>query len=123
MNIMIKSILLHTIYVYFVVVFHRDFNYKFLFRYLRKRLSNIGRLKLSKFILNRTINSENTIMRIIKRACLLQAEYTRILIKELFDNEPRNIQGILLVMQNIDKQIARHIIKTSLIGKIYYLYY
>lgn len=59
-------------------------------------------------------------MRIIKRACLLQAEYTCILIKELFDNEPRNIQGILLVMQNIDKRIARHIIKTSLIGKIYY---
>lgn len=59
-------------------------------------------------------------MRIIKRACLLQAEYTRILIKELFDNKPRNIQGILLVMQNIDKRIARHVIKTSLIGKIYY---
>ncbi|XP_012241447.1 telomerase reverse transcriptase isoform X2 [Bombus impatiens] len=86
--------------------------------YLRKRLSNIACLKLSKFILNRTINSENTIMRIIKRACLLQAEYTCILIKELFDNEPRNIQGILLVMQNIDKRIARHIIKTSLIGEI-----
>ncbi|KAF3421405.1 hypothetical protein E2986_07580 [Frieseomelitta varia] len=84
---------------------------------LRKQLNNVACLRLSKFILNRTINSKMTIIRKIRKICLLQAKRACTLIKELFDSNLRNVRGILLVIQETNERIARHIIKIFLIGK------
>ena len=61
-----------------------------------------------------------TIIKKIRKICLLQAKRACTLIKELFDSNLRSIRGTLLVIQKTNKRVARHIIKIFLIGKIDY---
>ena len=102
------------------IVFYRNYNYKFFSRILRKQLNNVACLRLSNFILNRTINSKMTIIRKIRKICLLQAKRACTLIKELFDSNLRSVKDILSVIQETNERIARHIIKIFLIGKTDY---
>ncbi|XP_017765301.1 PREDICTED: telomerase reverse transcriptase-like, partial [Eufriesea mexicana] len=82
---------------------------------LERRLYNIASLKLSKFILDKAINSEKTILIILKRICLLQAKRACILIKELFHYIPGSIQNILKVIKNSNERITRYIIRMFLL--------
>lgn len=71
-------------------------------------------LKLSKFILDNTINSKPTIMKIFQKTCLLQANRAYVLIQELFDNVQENVEDILRIIRTNNMKVAKHIIRMIL---------
>ncbi|XP_015428996.1 PREDICTED: telomerase reverse transcriptase-like, partial [Dufourea novaeangliae] len=81
---------------------------------LKKRLHNVACLKLSKVVLDNEINSEMTMMKILKQTCLIQAKRAKVLVKELFNDVELNSQDIFKVLKNSNKKIARHVIKILL---------
>ncbi|XP_076665848.1 telomerase reverse transcriptase [Andrena cerasifolii] len=80
----------------------------------RKRLCNVTRLKLTKVVLDRAINSKTTIIKILEKTCLMQAKRARILIQELFNDVHKNIKNIVKIIKLSNKKIARHVIKILL---------
>lgn len=81
------------------------------------RLSNVATFRLSKVMLDHTINSKRTIMRILKEVCVLQANRACILIKDLFDNMHNHIQNILKIIKSTNEKITRYIIRMFLISQ------
>ncbi|XP_076757231.1 telomerase reverse transcriptase [Xylocopa sonorina] len=81
---------------------------------LKKRLDNIATFKISKVMLDSTINSTKAIRKILNRICLLQAKRACILIKELFSSVQTNVGSILKIIKNNNEQIARYVIKILL---------
>lgn len=64
--------------------------------------------------MDRAINSKPTIIKILKKTCLLQAKRARILIQGLFDDIHKNIQNIVKIIKMSNKKIATHVIKILL---------
>ncbi|XP_076298559.1 telomerase reverse transcriptase isoform X2 [Lasioglossum baleicum] len=82
--------------------------------FFRKRLYNVNGLLLSKVVLDRTINSEETIMRTLRKTCLMQAGRAYVLIKELFYNIEDNVQNIMAIIKITNKKVARQVMKIFL---------
>ncbi|XP_017792642.1 PREDICTED: telomerase reverse transcriptase-like [Habropoda laboriosa] len=78
------------------------------------RLNNIASLKLSKIILNSTVNSKRTIIKILKELCLRQAKRACILIEALFEDVQKHIEDIFKIIKNNNERFARYIIKIFL---------
>lgn len=91
-----------------------------MFRLLKQRLHNVASLKLSTVVLDTTINSKTTIIKILQEACLRQAKRAHMLIKELFVNVQENVQDIFRIIKSSNKTIVRHVIKSFLTRKINY---
>lgn len=81
---------------------------------LKQRLHNVASLKLSTVVLDTTINSKTTIIKILQEACLRQAKRAHMLIKELFVNVQENVQDIFRIIKSSNKTIVRHVIKSFL---------
>ncbi|XP_076650689.1 telomerase reverse transcriptase isoform X2 [Halictus rubicundus] len=78
----------------------------------RKRLCNV--IGLSKVVLDRTINSKATIIKILQKTCLMQAKRAQVLIKELFDDIEHNVQDIIVIIKITNKKVARYVMKILL---------
>lgn len=82
------------------------------------RLNNVATFRLSKVMLDHTINSKKTIMKILKEVSILQANRACILIKDLFDNVHNHIQNILKIIKSTNEKITIYIIRMFLICMI-----
>ncbi|CAK9818558.1 Telomerase reverse transcriptase [Anthophora plagiata] len=76
----------------------------------KARLNHAASLKISKIILNNTVNSKRTIMKILKGLCLRQAKRACVLIELLFENVQKHIQKIFMIIKNNNERFARYII-------------
>ncbi|XP_054008644.1 telomerase reverse transcriptase-like [Hylaeus anthracinus] len=80
----------------------------------KRRLHSMTGLKLSTVVINTTINSKTTIIKILQEACLYHAIRTHILIKELSIDVERNFQNIFKIIKSNNCKIARYVIKSLL---------
>ncbi|XP_076236637.1 telomerase reverse transcriptase [Calliopsis andreniformis] len=78
---------------------------------LKKRINNMTCLKVSKVVMDNTINSKTTIKTILQKTCLFQVKRAYILIKELFIDIHKIVPDIRKIIKNNNKKVAKHIIK------------
>ncbi|XP_078050785.1 telomerase reverse transcriptase isoform X2 [Augochlora pura] len=79
--------------------------------FFEKQLCQISRLKLSKFVLDKSINFQTNLNKIFKKAFSLQAEFISDFISEIFHSDIYNAKNVIKAIKHTSFKITKNIIK------------